>query len=340
MVISKQIFQPKITLKELHYVYTNTQHYLFEGVSEKQVKVQYSCNYYPVKPYNPTYKLIEFEKIIARNYFSFEFARALAHGYSQATISGVFGSDVSNFGSSFAAGAVSSLVGSGLQAAGLKGLPLLYFGGALSGGVAAAITGGDFLEGAATGLIVTALNHGFHEAFDNLTSQGQQKQNQQKTEEQKKENNCKVSVKISNNVLQLGIIHKGTVEMGIGVELMGHEINSISTNGINFDPTETNSLTLDFKIAGFGIGAEVSKSYETYNSFSNGTKYTGNSTIKSGYNWNIGKSVISGNIEYRNSLQNINNSCPTLDIKIPFINFSIPVKYLDGLLRWQPGFFH
>ena len=126
--------------------------------------------------------------------FMHEFARALAHGYSQATISGVFGSDVSNFGSSFAAGAVSSLVGSGLQAAGLKGLPLLYFGGALSGGLAAAITGGDFLEGAATGLIVTALNHGFREAFDNLTSQGQQKQNQQKTEEQIKENNCKTCI--------------------------------------------------------------------------------------------------------------------------------------------------
>ena len=32
MVILKQIFQPKITLNKLHYVYTNTQQYLFEGV--------------------------------------------------------------------------------------------------------------------------------------------------------------------------------------------------------------------------------------------------------------------------------------------------------------------
>ncbi len=110
--------------------------------------------------------------------FLHELARALAHGYSQATISGVFGSDVRNFGSTFVAGAVASLVGSGLQAAGLKDLPLLYLGGALSGGIAAAITGGDFLEGAATGLIVTALNHG-HEAL-RRNSQGQQKLNQQK----------------------------------------------------------------------------------------------------------------------------------------------------------------
>ena len=46
-------------------------------------------------------------------------------------------------------------------------------------------------KGTATGLIVTALNHGLHEAFDPLTSEQQEKQNEKKTEEQNNKNGIK-----------------------------------------------------------------------------------------------------------------------------------------------------
>ena len=53
-------------------------------------------------------------------------------------------------------------------------------------GLASTITGGNFLEGAAIGLVVTALNHGLHEALDPDPTQ-QQKGNEKKLEEQIKE---------------------------------------------------------------------------------------------------------------------------------------------------------
>ena len=110
------------------------------------------------------------------------FAQAAAHGLSQATISGIFKGDFSNFGSDFAAGAVSSLVGSGISKLQIDNPALrklsMYLGGAISGGLAASITGGDFLDGAATGLIVTALNHGLHDIFDPLTSEQQEQKNE------------------------------------------------------------------------------------------------------------------------------------------------------------------
>ena len=110
------------------------------------------------------------------------FAQAAAHGLSQATISGIFKGDFSNFGSDFAAGAVSSLVGSGISKLQIDNPALrklsMYVGGAISGGLAASVTGGDFLDGAATGLIVTALNHGLHAAFDPQTSEQQEQKNE------------------------------------------------------------------------------------------------------------------------------------------------------------------
>ena len=121
------------------------------------------------------------------------FAQAAAHGLSQATISGIFRGDFSNFGSGFAAGAVSSLVGSGISKLQIDNPALrklsMYLGGAISGGLAASVTGGDFLDGAATGLIVTALNHGLHEAFDPLTSEQQEQKNEKKVNDCLKDKN-------------------------------------------------------------------------------------------------------------------------------------------------------
>ena len=54
------------------------------------------------------------------------------------------------------------------------------------GGLASTITGGNFLEGAAIGLVVTALNHALHAALDPDPTQ-QQKGHEKKLEEQIKE---------------------------------------------------------------------------------------------------------------------------------------------------------
>ena len=63
--------------------------------------------------------------------------------------------------------------------------PLMY------GGLASAITGGNFLEGAAIGLVVTALNHALHEALD-PDPKNQQKGNKEKVKNENKEKNLKL----------------------------------------------------------------------------------------------------------------------------------------------------
>ena len=193
MGISEQNYQQKIILNNLHYNCYKSQQYLFVGISENQVKVQYCCNYYFYNPYIATNKVIKFQKNIAVNYFTYELDIAAAHGLSQATISGIFKGEFSNFGSDFAAGAISSLVGSGINKLQIDNPALrkltMYLGGAISGGLAASVTGGDFLDGAATGLIVTALNHGLHEAFDPQTSEQQEQKNEKKVNDCLKDKN-------------------------------------------------------------------------------------------------------------------------------------------------------
>ena len=65
---------------------------------------------------------------------------------------------------------ISCLVGSGISSLQIKDKYLkilfMYIGGTVSGGLSATITGGNFLEGAAIGLVVTALNHALHAALD------------------------------------------------------------------------------------------------------------------------------------------------------------------------------
>ena len=57
------------------------------------------------------------------------------------------------------------------------------------GGLASTITGGNFLEGATIGLVVTALNHALHAALD-PDPKKQNDKNKQTTNNQVKENNC------------------------------------------------------------------------------------------------------------------------------------------------------
>ena len=86
-----------------------------------------------------------------------ELGRAAFHGVSNQIIGAGFGID-QNF-ASFASGALGSLSGSALHKAG----PFAQIGGsALSGGVGAEISGGDFWRGAATGATVASLNHLAH----------------------------------------------------------------------------------------------------------------------------------------------------------------------------------
>ena len=125
-----------------------------------------------------------------------EIARAVVHGASGSYLNLVFSQGSTNFGSDFLTGAVSSLVGSGISAAftnaGATQLVSLYVGGALSGGITAQLTGGDFLQGASRGLIIAALNHGLDHGLNGGTSKDQDGGNQKKTMASAKENGVEI----------------------------------------------------------------------------------------------------------------------------------------------------
>jgi RHS repeat-associated protein len=97
--------------------------------------------------------------------------QAFAHGSSQAVLAGIQGGDML---AAFASGALSSMASGlwagGAQAGEWKGLGGTWakgdFGtvafGTISGGAGASLTGGNFWQGAATGLVVSGLNHAMH----------------------------------------------------------------------------------------------------------------------------------------------------------------------------------
>ena len=101
------------------------------------------------------------EKFGAIGNFNKEFGRALAHAGSQAIISGAMGE---NMLTSFASAGLGSLAGSGFMSKfGTKPGSMIAFS-AISGGVGAELTGGDFFKGAALGTMTALLNHlGDHE---------------------------------------------------------------------------------------------------------------------------------------------------------------------------------
>ena len=154
--------------------------------------------------------------------FWHELGRAAAHGLTQATLSDIYSEGKSQFWSSFASGAVSSLVGSGISSLQIKDKYLktlfMYIGGTVSGGLSATITGGNFLEGATIGLVVTALNHALHEALD-PDPKKQNDKNKQTTNNQVKEKNCQTCLdeKTKNKNL-------------FGTNYVGHN-NPKNTNG-------------------------------------------------------------------------------------------------------------
>ncbi len=94
--------------------------------------------------------------------------QALAHGVVQGEMTYIQGG---KFWSGFAAGSISSIVSSGWQSAAGNfantGAGTMFFG-TISGGAGAALTGGNFWQGAVTGLVVSGLNHSLHDAFGGL----------------------------------------------------------------------------------------------------------------------------------------------------------------------------
>lgn len=123
------------------------------------------------------------------NFYSQAAFQAAAHGTFQGTMTAVSGG---KFWSGFAAGALSSIAssvwsggssmdgyGKGAHAiadTGMKGigagtgnLGMIAFG-TVSGGAGAALTGGNFWQGAATGLVVSGLNHFVHSMDSNENS--------------------------------------------------------------------------------------------------------------------------------------------------------------------------
>jgi len=91
--------------------------------------------------------------------FGHELLRGLAHGVAQGGISELSGG---NFLTGFATGSLGSFAGSGFQDLAPKlassGVGTIAFS-AVSGGVGAELTGGNFWQGAGTGAIVAGLNH-------------------------------------------------------------------------------------------------------------------------------------------------------------------------------------
>ncbi len=89
--------------------------------------------------------------------------QAVMHGISQGFIAGISGGDL---GQAFFSGMISSGVSSVVQMGGSSFMgngdaaTLLF--GTVSGGLSAELTGGNFWEGAATGLTVSGLNHVMH----------------------------------------------------------------------------------------------------------------------------------------------------------------------------------
>lgn len=95
-------------------------------------------------------------------------AQMVMHGVSQGVIQGISGG--ADFGQTFISAMISSAVSSAVSGAGniagLKdnGFRTILFG-TVSGGLSAELTGGNFWQGAATGLVISGLNHAVHEAF-------------------------------------------------------------------------------------------------------------------------------------------------------------------------------
>lgn len=134
-----------------------------------------------------TFGIGTFANATINNFYLRATFQAFAHGTFQGSLTAISGG---KFWRGFAAGSVSSFMSSLWQGGtsewqnpftgenhtytAFKGIGGAWadktagtvFFGSISGGAAAALTGGNFWQGAVTGLIVSGLNHTLHDAFD------------------------------------------------------------------------------------------------------------------------------------------------------------------------------
>ncbi|MBO1363513.1 VCBS repeat-containing protein [Prevotella sp. A2931] len=95
-----------------------------------------------------------------------ELLRAGMHGLA----GGLYGlANNEKFGSSFLSGALSSGIGSFAQGVHING-GLMLASTTTMGGLAAWVTGGDFLQGAIQGMMIGALNHAQHDQYDPMNN--------------------------------------------------------------------------------------------------------------------------------------------------------------------------
>ena len=112
-------------------------------------------------------------------------AQGLMHGWSGAVFTILQGG---NPGTGFLSGFSSSVTASSVQSLG-GGKVATFIGGVLSGGVGAAVVGGDFMKGATFGLIATSLNHLAHEIGGDPTEKKSNKSNIGEKEKSEQDNN-------------------------------------------------------------------------------------------------------------------------------------------------------
>ena len=151
--------------------------------------------------------------------------QALAHGTAQGTLTAIQGG---KFWTGFATGSLSSVMSSlwqggehitdrgdftmkreiinGIGGAEPGSIGTIFFG-SISGGAGAAISGGNFWQGAVTGMIVSGLNHTLHDAFD-----GDPKP------KPKPKNNSKHNKKSGKGGQSVGISCNAALGGGIGLE--------------------------------------------------------------------------------------------------------------------------
>ena len=121
------------------------------------------------------------------------------------------------------------------------------------GGLASAITGGNFLEGAAIGLVVTALNHALHEALDPNPTQ-QQELNEKKVKTVVLENKVwdldgdgRLSLNEANRLTKI-LPNDPNIKYEINIDIKKIDLSGVFREDIeNISPKNHKSINLFFR---------------------------------------------------------------------------------------------
>ena len=253
------------------------------------------------------------------NFYVRTVVSAVAHGTFQGGVTAISGG---KFWSGFAAGALSSIAASAwsggsnldvdgqpIAGTGMKGiggsfansgLGMISFG-TVSGGVGAALTGGNFWQGAVTGLVVSGLNHAAHMMGDNdnmLSDDDQQQQGKQVTRK---------SLGISSKDTREVMISKVLKNMKVGDYITGDEASFLGDASKSYIKTVTRTGTSTFSVDGksswaisiFKSGATISISQQIIRGNTSAYKVIINGLTGAAKTFNVpSTSYIDGNITY------------------------------------------